>query len=436
MDITLMNTDNNTEKTLNGTLKGADFSVSQCSHQRKSASRGFTLIELIIAIAISTLITAALYFSLKTALESWDFSQDQLLLQQVSSRVMEELVEGLPGTYGLRDALEVVDGAPAQVVTVMPWTDDTHDVYTGITTYTLNKHIKPGTNLPISEALLPASNEYKTVPVSLVDTGKSEDYTQLKLDMAVPSGSRLRFTFYPDYKRDADVLETFRYDSEAQGIFIDDKDGARQVYKNPFGIKITDFKLRYFDNTNTELGSEGSLSTSDIPVITGIEISFKAQSRNGNTRQTVTFVSLRNAPMHSGNLALKEGARFPAPNSKEVRAFALNNLSGIDDKDSLILEAKPESGGPWVLKVRFSKASDLANPLIESYSIEYPAGNQVFSTNPRISAGFGLNLLSLGYNGLYDYGFNDVPGEIVLNGKVTLEVRKMDIGGASIFVRP
>ena len=407
------------------------------SSEKLWAKKSFTLIELVIAIAISTLITAALYFSLKTALESWDISQDQLLLQQASSRVMEELVEGLPGAYGLRDALEVVDGTSTQVVTVMPWTDDTHDVYTGIATYTLDKHIKPGASLPIAEALLPESNEYRIVPVALIDKGKSEDYPQLKLDMAVPAGSHLRFTFYPDYKKDADCLTTFRYDSEAQAVFIDDKDGSREVYKNPFGVKITDFKLRYFDNTNTEVGSDGSISTSDIPIITAIEIAFKAQSKNGNTRQTVTFVSLRNAPMHSGNLTLKEGARFPIPNSKEVKAFSLNNLSGIDNKDSLILEARPESGGSsWVLKIQFSKISDLAQPLIETYTIEYPEGNKVFSSRPRITADLGLNLLSLGYNGLYDYGFNDVPGEIVLDGKVILEVKKMDIGGACIFVRP
>lgn len=400
-------------------------------------SPGFTLIELVIAIAISTLITAALYFSLKTALDSWEFSQGQLLLQQASSRIMEELVEGLPGSDGLRDALEVVDGTAEQAVTVMPWTDDTHDVYTGISTYTLNKHMKPGSSLPIAEAFLPETDQYRVVPVLLVDKGKSEDYPQLRLDMELPAGSRLRFTFYPDYKKDADVLTTFRYDPEAQAIFIDDKDGTRQVYQNPFGIKITDFKLRYFDNTNTEVGTNGSISTSDIPVITGIEVAFKSKSKNGNIRDTVTFVSLRNAPMHTGNLTLIEGSEFPLPNSKEVRALFLTNLSGISNKDALTLEARSSMGRKtWVLKVEFSKTSDFSKPLIEAYTIEYPEGNKVFFERPRLPADLGLNLLSLGPNGLYDYGFNDVANEIIMDGKVNLEVKKMDIGGASIFVRP
>lgn len=398
--------------------------------------RGFTLIEFVITIAISTIITAALYFSLKTALDTWAVCQGQLLLQQASSRIMEELVEGPPDEYGIRDGLEVIDGTPAQVTVVMPWTDDTHDVYSGIATYTLNKHIKPGTSLPIAEALLPESEEYRVVPITMIEKGKSDDYPQLRFNMALPAGSRLRFTFYPDYKKDADVITTFRYDSGAQAIFIDDKEGTREVYKNPFGVKITDFRMRYFDNANNEVGVNGYVSSGDIPVITGIEIAFKAQNKNGELRETVTFVSLRNAPMHSGNLTLKEGIKLPIPGSREVKALFLANLSGIDNKDTLILEAKPQSGKSWLLKIQFSKLSNTNKPLLESYSIEYPAGNKVFSERPRTPVDFGLNLLALGPNGLHDYGYSGIQDEIILEGKVNLEVKKMDIGGAAVFVRP
>lgn len=398
--------------------------------------KGFTLIELVITISISAIITAALYFSLKTALDTWMITQDQLLLQQASSQIMEELVEGLPETCGLRDALEIVDGGSAFIAVVMPYTEDTHDVYSGIAAYTLNKHIKLGTSLPIAEVLLPELKEYKAVPISLIEKGKSEDYPQACLDIPVPAGSRLQFTFHPDYKKDADVITNFRYDAEKQAVFIDDKDGSHEVYKNLFGVKITDFRLRYFDNTNTEVGARGSISSADIPVITGIEVAFKARSKNGNTRETVTFVSLRNAPMHSGNLTLREKAEFPIPDSKEVKALFLGNMSGIDNQDFLILEAKSQTGKSWRLKIQFSKLSNSSKPFIDNYSIEYPAGNKVFSDMPRMPADLGFNLLSLGTNGLYDYDYDGAQDEIIMDGKVTLEVKKMDISGASIFVRP
>ncbi|MDI6606610.1 MAG: prepilin-type N-terminal cleavage/methylation domain-containing protein, partial [Candidatus Omnitrophota bacterium] len=96
--------------------------------------RSFTLIELLIAISISIMITAALYFSLRTAFESWDVTQDLLILQQVSSQTMEELTEGLPGDFGLRDALEIVNGDSDYITVVMPWSDDTQRIYSGVYT--------------------------------------------------------------------------------------------------------------------------------------------------------------------------------------------------------------------------------------------------------------------------------------------------------------
>jgi len=397
---------------------------------------GFTLIELIIAIAVSVMIIGVLYFALKSALDSWQTSQDQLMLQQVSSNIMEELTEGMPDTYGLRDALEIANASSQQVSVVMPWTDNTHDVFSGINLYTLNKYMKPGTGLPITEALLPETREYKAVPVILVDQGKSDDRPVVRLKIDVPAGSHLRFTFHPDYKKDAGVLSDFRFDESENAIFIDNDEGSNEISQNNFGIKITNFLIRYYDNTNTELGVGGNISNDDIPMITGLEIAFKAESKNKNTRETVSFVSLRNAPMCSGNFTLKEGSRFPIPNSKDIKAFFLTNLSGIRDGDTIVLDAKPESGKDWLLTVNFSRPAGSNSPMIDNYTIEYPSGNRVYSDKPRIPADNGLSLLGLGINGLYDYDDDNMNDTVRLEGKVMLEVKKMEIQGASVFVRP
>lgn len=398
--------------------------------------RGFTLIELLIAIGVSSLLAGALYFSLQTALDIWQNTQEQLLLQQVSSRIMEELSEGLPDTYGLRDALEIAEAGPQAISLVMPYSDETHDLHPGIFTYTLNKHLKPGSPLPIAEALLAQAQEYKVIPLHLVDKGPSGEYPQVQLKVGLPAGSALRFTFHPDYRKDAGVLTTFRYDAGEKAIFIEDKEGRRNISQNLFGVKIKEFLFRYFDNTNTEVGLNGSLSGKDVPSISGLEIAFKAETRAGQSRETVTFVSLRNAPGVSGNLTLREGSSFIIPDSKEVKAFFLTNLSGIAHNDSLILQASPESGKDWRLKLQFSKPAGPAGPLIERYFIEYPAGHQVFSAEQRTPVEAGLNLLSLSQNGLYDYDDDGMQDVVLLNGKITLEVVKMDIGGASVFVKP
>jgi len=220
---------------------------------------GFTLIELLIAISISIMIATALYFSLRSAFESWDISQDLLILQQVSSGLMEELSEGLPGGFGLRDALEIINGDAEYLAVIMPWSDNTQSIYAGVYTYALNRHIKPGTSIPISEALLPEQKDYRLIPITMLDKGKSDDYPQVFIKVALPSATKLRFTFHPDYKIDgAIVATTYRYDSSEQAVFIEDKGGTRNLSKNPFGVKITEFALRYFDSANNEVGAGGS----------------------------------------------------------------------------------------------------------------------------------------------------------------------------------
>lgn len=398
--------------------------------------KGFTLIELVIAVSISIMITMALYFSLRSALDSWQIAQDRLSLQQVSARLMEDLSEGVAGFYGVRDAMEIVNGSSDYLSVVFPWTDDTHNTYTGIYTFTLNRHLKPGASLPLAEALLPEQTRFRVVPIRVIDPGKTPDYPQVFIKEQLPAGARLRFTFYPDYRQDGDVVATYRYDSSARTVFVEDKDGSRDMCANSYGVRISEFMFRYFDTKNKEVGVNGSISTNDIPLITAVEISFTAVSATGSTRHAKTFVSLRNAPFHSGNIILKEGARIPIPNSTEIKAFALTNLWGIDNKDSLELMAKSSKGQTWVVMVKFSKASALSAPLIESYTVDYPDGNRVYTDKPRLPVEAGLNFLMMDPGALYDYGFDDINDAVKLEGTVELYVKKMDITGAAIFVRP
>jgi hypothetical protein len=249
-------------------------------------------------------------------------------------------------------------------------------------------------------------------------------------------GSQLRFTFYPDYKRDADTGVCFRYDSEAQVVLIEDKGGAREISKNIFGVKITDFRLRYFDSSNNELGFNGAVDTRDVPAITGVEAYFKAKGKEGSERESLTFICLRNAPMKSGNIALREGMKFSIPNSRDIKALFLTNLTGVEHNDRLILEAKPQSGKIWRVTVTFFKYAGLSSPIIGSCVAEYPPGSNVYAERPRTPVELGLNLLSLGPNGLFDYDLDQAGDFVLLEGKVEMTVKRMDIGGAAVFVRP
>jgi len=374
------------------------------------------------------------YFSLDTALESWGFSRDQLALQKVLSEVMDEVINGTSAVYGARDSMEVMAAGSSRIEYVPPWTDDTHSVATRNFVYTLNRRIKPGTAVPIAEIKLPESSKYQLVPAKKIE---SEDATisQVKLGLAAPLGSELRFTYHPDAKTHADTVKAVWWDPEAQQVYSEDAEGIENISRNPFGVKITNMRFRYYDNSNNLITDFEWVDNRDINVITGVELYVEAELGQ-YSQSLVSFANLRNAPMRAGYLALREGTRLPIPDSANIHTLLLTNISGVSSGDELQIEAVPRSGKPWRVNVRFQKTGR-SSAKIESYTIEYPQQHPVYTEYPRTGIGVGLNLLALGANGLYDYDDDeDIEDFVILEGDVTLEVTKMDIEGAGLFVRP
>jgi hypothetical protein len=256
-----------------------------------------------------------------------------------------------------------------------------------------------------------------------------------KVGLACPAGSRLRFTYHPDARANPDVAERIRYDAEAGQVYSEDINGVNNISRNPFGVKITALRFRYYDNTNTLIEEAGYVDNKDINIISGIEISVEAAL--GQYKQSLmSFINLRNAPTRSGYLCLREGSEIPVPDSRGVHTLLVTNICGVSDNDALELELVPKAGKAWRLKVLFGRAAG-GKPRIESYTIEYPPHHPVYTEYPRSGVEAGLNLTSLGSNGLYDYDDDeDTEDFVVLEGKVKLKVNKMDIEGAGLFVRP
>ena len=396
--------------------------------------RGFTLIELLIAIAISVVITAALYFSLSSALESWGYSRDQLALQKVVSEVMDEVTGGTPVSYGLKDSLEISSASDTKLEFVPPWSDDTHMFISGDLIYTLIRRPKPGSAVPIAEVKFPESDEYRSIPVTLVETEFIKE-AQVKIGLAPPGGSQLRFIYHPDSKANPDTIKTIWWDADEQQLYSEDIDGIENISKNPFGVKITDFRLRYYDNANNLMDDSGRIDQNALLTVTGIEVWMKVKLGQ-YSQELLSFVNLRNSPMRAGYLTLREGTRLPIPDSHNIHTLLLTNFSGVGNLNELQLEAVPSTGKSWRVTIKFSKIGS-AKALIDSLIIEYPPGHPVYTEHPRSSVELGLNLLTLGANGLYDYDDDsDIEDFVILEDEVVLKVNKMDIEGAGLFVRP
>lgn len=398
------------------------------------ARQGFTLIELIVSIAIATLITGAIFFSLSTALESWGYSRDQLALQKVISDVTDEIINGRGSSYGIRDSFEIIAAGDQRIEFVPPWTDDTHSTAGRGHIYTLNRRIKPGSGVPIGEVRPPEGKRHEPAPTKMVYLEDSE-LSQVKLSFTAPLGSDLRFVYHPDSRKHNDTIKSIWWDTDTKQVYCQDHEGVDNIARNPFGVKISKFKLSYYGNTNELIADSSWVDNRDLNMITGVELFIEVEL--GQHKQSlITFVNLRNSPRRSGFLALRKGTRISIPDSEAVHTLLLTNISGVSNDDELEIEAEPEVGKSWIIKIKFSRAG-LAKPKIESYRVDFPAGNTVHSESPRMGIDAGLNFLYLDSEGLYDYDDDEETDDrVILRDKVILKINKMDIDGAALFIRP
>jgi hypothetical protein len=397
-------------------------------------SKGITLIELLISIAITVVIAGAIYFSLNAALESWGYSKDKLALQKVLNDVTEEITNGIADSYGLKDGLEIMTAGSARIEFVPPWTDDTHTVTRKDFVYTLNRKIKPGAAVPITELKLPGSTECLLASAALIDE-KASPLSRVRLLEIASSGSQLRFTYHPDPDANADVIKAIWWDPGDKDVYSEYLGEVKNISKNPFGVEIVELKLRYYDNANNLVTEFEWTDRKDLNLITGIEVFVTAKLGQYKT-SLLNFVSLRNAPMRSGYLPLRKGTSVSIPDSHNIHTFILSNISGVDNEDVLELEAIPESGKEWRIKIIFNRIG-FSDPKIGKYTIEYPPGHPVYTAYPKTDATLGLNLLMLDSSGLYDYDDDeDIEDFVMLDGKVTLNIKKMDVEGVGLFIRP
>jgi len=403
--------------------------------ERNQRIAGFTLLELLISIAISAIIAGAIYFSLNTALDSWEYTKDQLALQKVLNEVSEKIQAGTVTSFGLKDSLEVIAAGRRRMEFVAPWTDDTHTALDRGFVYTLNANVKPGTAVPIAEVKLFESDEYRFIPVELVREEETRR-SRVRLGQVVPRGSQLRFTYHPDADRTPDAIKYIWHDEDDMAVYCERAGEVEEISENPFDVKITKMELRYYDRSNNLITESDWVDNRDLYLITGIELLMEA--RLGQYKKTLlSFVTLRNSPMRSGYLPISERLRIPIPDSYGIHTLQLKNIDGVTSEDILKIKAVPQRGKSWSIKIVFSKlGSDEAK--IDRYVVEYPEGHEVFSEYPKSNVGTGLNLLTVGSNGRYDYDYDgeDVKDVVILEGDVILEVEKMEIEGCGIFVRP
>ena len=409
------------------------FETQHCPRGNKKRT-GFTLVELLMSIAITVVIAGALYFSLGAALESWSFTKDQLALQMVLNEINEDVMVGLADGYGIKDSLEIITAASTRIEYVPLWVDDTHISETRNQEFVLNRKYKAGTGRLVTDVFFPEAETSRIVRAAIKDE-KDSQVSRIRLLEAVPTGSSLRFVYHPDATVSPDAIKAVWWVNEDKAIYSEYNDELVEISDNPFGVEITGFTLKYFDNANNLITESGHVDSRDIVAATGVELHLEARLNNYK-KSLLSFMSMRNAPMRSGHIVLKKDMRVPVPDSNTIHTLLIDNIYGVDNEDVLEIEAVPRSGKRWLIKIVFGRAG-FSEPVIKRYTVEYPPGQKRLTLYPGTAAGLGLDLMMIDPSGRYDYDDDeDIDDVVLLEEDVTLIVREMDIDDAGMFIRP
>jgi len=417
---------------------------------RHPGTAGLTLIELLIAVSISTILAGVVIFMLNTSFDSYIFSQREILLDKTLDNCLDEISTGGFDNFGLKDALEILEVSEDSITFVPPWIDKkgavkpehSHPDLAAKTPFILDRPVKRGSFTPIAEVTSPDGDDrqaWSQIPVAFSISGESniaEAADRVFLEGPLDPGSRIRFIYQPDATFFPECAMKICW--EGNNIVRRYNDIESVIPKNNTGSsRISGLEFRYFDNTNTEVIPEPEF----IPNITAVKVSLEAglkpESKKGPViaKTGFAYINIRNSRVAGKGLIIQKGTRIRIPDSRNIRVFSVADVTGIKKDGTIQFVARPEQGSSWKIKIDLGFDDD--TPILKKYTVEYPKGVVVYSETINLTTDIPLNLLNLGGNGLYDYDYDESGDNFVdLKGEVELEVTEMDAGGAVIYIRP
>jgi len=400
--------------------------------------KSVTLIELLIAIAISSLLGVTVAFMFRNTLDIYLFSEEQALMQKILDETIEEISgEGFKN-YGIKDALEILIANKNSLSFSCPWIEETRRFKRNKKTLELKHPLKPGASIPILETKGPFDENFSPVPITFIphketSTGKTKDVIILKEQL--PHGSQIRIIFEPQTEGFSDVIMNISWDKHLGRIIRTYKNKQEFIPRgNIRNFKLTEVTFQYFNNTNHQIPAP--VSEELLSAISAVKVTLCLENRqNKRKRQAIAFINLRNARSSGKGITLREGMKINIPDSAHIKTLSIGNIVGVNDGDIIRLKAQPQKGIAWRITIFLKMKED--TPVIGSYTIEYPPGVTVFSEQTNQSLELPFNLLTIGKNGRYDYDIDENTENIVnLKGNIILSVEKMTTQGAAIFVRP
>ena len=408
--------------------------------------KSFTLIEVVLSIAIIAVLGGIVSLLTASILDSWQYSQTRLELQKASSDIMNELIQGGFEATGIRDAADFISCGPDNMIFLPLWVDDSHKpdlVSNKKQEFTLNRQFKVGSSLPLAQVQKKDSTDWVTAQVKFTYgesnlKGKLDDKAQV-LD-PIPYGAKIKFTFTPDPAFYSDTQKSFSWNEGDKHIYKTYQGQTEDLLKTMPKVKVESLRFIYYDNLNQEVPivSGDYLSQAQVKRTTAVKV-YLLLSRKGDWRESVSYVNIRNT---SGvGASIVEGSVLPLPSSARIKAFSIGNFFERKKDGIVRLIIKPKNYSDLVIQLKIIPDPSSSERLkVEKFQIESPPGRILASSflqQTFMNTEF-VNLMTLDRSGFYDYDDDETVGDFYIAEEepIILEVERLDFSGASLFIKP
>ncbi len=399
--------------------------------------KGLTLIELLVAISIASMVTLGIEQLLDTALTAWRVSIEEVTISRLSEEVMQEMMEGDDEFSGIRDALEMIEASPSSIKFVPMWVDS-FDRIPEDGKFFLTKRLRAGTPPPICEIKFPGAKEFQSYPAALYASDVTSSRQWIDFGFPIKPGSTVLVGYQPDVRIHPDLIMEYRWEPEAGKIWRRHNRSQAEFALRREGIKISSVRFVYYDERNREVGLSGArqVKMSALSQITAVKITLGLEGKEFK-RTSTSLVNIRALGKSGQGILLSEGLEIPIPDSEHIRILQLVNFTGVSDGNVVELKiGLPKAHHSW--RAKLTLRSEEGAPFLKRYEIYYPESQLVSESSETLPLNQGFDLLSMDLDGLYDYDDDSgVTDQVMFKGEgITLSVIHSDPEGVMIVVRP
>ena len=407
--------------------------------------KGFTLVEMLLSIAVSSIIGGVVVATLKYGFDAWAFSAERLMLQKATNNLITYLVDGGYDSEGVRDLVELKSAGADSIAFSTLWHDTSQKpdpMGNKEQEFILNRQFKVGSSIPMGQIKEFGADSYASVPIEFTygegsDPKKLDDV--IKFIDPIPANAQIKIIFTPDADADPTIQKRFSWDPVSKGVYETYNKVTKDLLGKDRATKIYNLSFMYYDNLNQPIQAQGgSLSVENLKRVTGVKIYLFA-ARKHEWIETTTYTNIRN--VSSIGMSIIAGSEVPMPISEKMRGFSIGNFYGGSAKDNVItLIAVPEKGKSWSITLKISKGDEGDLMMVDYFQMEYPPGTVISSgyVEQSFHADEFVNLLTLDRTGRGDYDLDTNINDFVNveHGPVILKVQRCDFDGAQLFVRP